>query len=375
MKIGVISDTHLNSKKALEHIIQIFLQKGIELILHCGDIIPEHLDSKLFGGLPVICALINEQVDACNNGKADFFKVGAEPDGWIFTRPDERIVNLGPCSAYVGHKRSFDLLTGSEEKLWQKMHDIRRDNDNCRFLLSGHTHKQTFLKSLYLGFINSGAVEGSFGAAGGHEYAIIDTETDTVIFSRIQNPIPIKDKSVIGLITDSYDISEMVPDFWFKLNQAFKAAEVTDIIHCGNIEIADVGHPELSGFTVHYYLRPDQKEPDEKPDNWRLISLEKPIVEINNYRFLVQLALGPELLDHTEVQIHKRITKLQAQYPGLIQYIFCGQTGTGLLEEMETAILINPGSVKICRDYVIIKLPINEYIFSSIQPDPLPPLE
>lgn len=375
---GILSDTHNNRDGALEYIIQEFQKRSVTKIIHCGDINPEHLSSELFGNLPVYCALIDEQVAACNKGEAECYAPGAEPSGWVFTRPNslekpnERIVNIGPCYAYVGHKRSFDLLHGSENELLKKMHAIRRRHNNVRAFFSGHTHHQIYMGQPLLFFINPGAVEGSFGAAGGHEFAIVDFEKDLVIFSRIQNPTPTKNKFNFGVVSDSFDVSEMIPDFWIKLCRTFKAAGVTHIIHCGNIDNNDIGLPCLEGFEVFYNLRSDQEDNKNKPNNWHAISSETPLVEINGYKFLVQLSLGTELLDQSEVQMHKKSLGLQIQYAG-VHYILCGQTRTPFLEEAQNVILFNPGG-GINGFYGIISLPQHEITFGRIKPNPLPPL-
>jgi predicted phosphodiesterase len=220
-------------------------------------------------------------------------------------------------------------------------------------------------------FINPGAVEGSFGAAGGHEFAFIDTENDIIIFSRIQNPIPTKKSLCLGIISDSFDVSEMIPDFWGKLCKIFQTAGVTHIIHCGNIDNNDIGLPCLEKFEVFYNLRTDQENNKNMPKNWHLVSCEYPVVEIESYKFLVQLSLGPELLDQSEMQMHRRSLGLQKEYSG-VHYILCGQTRTPFLEEAQNVMLLNPGGVMNNREYAIVKLPRHEITFGRIQRDSLP---
>ena len=61
MIIGILSDTHGDSMGATRHIIAEFKRRHVEQIIHCGDIIPEHVSRGLYGNLPVICALVDGQ--------------------------------------------------------------------------------------------------------------------------------------------------------------------------------------------------------------------------------------------------------------------------------------------------------------------------
>lgn len=121
MILGVMSDTHTDRLKALPHIIAEFRKRGVETIIHCGDLKPEHMKPEFFGNLPVICALTEDQGE-----------ITPPAANWRFTEPDNRIVNLGEGKAYVGHKRSFDFLTGSEAELNQTLQRIRKDNEEER---------------------------------------------------------------------------------------------------------------------------------------------------------------------------------------------------------------------------------------------------
>ncbi len=52
MIIGILSDTHTDKANAIPHIVKEFKRRYVEVIFHCGDIEPIHLDPKLFGNLP-----------------------------------------------------------------------------------------------------------------------------------------------------------------------------------------------------------------------------------------------------------------------------------------------------------------------------------
>jgi predicted phosphodiesterase len=128
MRIGVLSDTHSNKKGALEHIVKEFKKRGVELIIHCGDLIPEHISGELFGGLPVICALVDDQE---TNSIFDQNK----PENWQFTRSGGRITKLPDKTiVYVGHKRHMDFLKATEEKFNELLSDMRGLFDGLRFV-------------------------------------------------------------------------------------------------------------------------------------------------------------------------------------------------------------------------------------------------
>jgi predicted phosphodiesterase len=360
MIIGVLSDTHRDRANAIPHIVKEFKRRNVEVIFHCGDIEPKHLDEDLFGNLPVVCALIEEQ-----KGTKEFC---FPPRQWKFTEPEDRIVTLpNGLRFYVGHKRSFEFLTGAETELIKTLEEIRRDYDCVQCLFSGHTHHQIYKQDPLISFVNPGAVESSFD---GYEFAVIDTERNETTFSRIPSTKPVKRPFSVGIISDSLNVSELDADFWANLARECKKRRVKHIIHCGNISLKDVGRKELSGFTVHYFLRKDQKNPSNVPDNWKLISWERPTVSIGGYRFHVQLDLGVTILDKSEIDMHRLSLQTRSDYPET-NFILFGSTNYAFLEEGEQVRIINPGDVVRDRNYAVITLPTTEITFSSILPPPL----
>jgi predicted phosphodiesterase len=361
MILGIISDTHKEKMNALPHIMADFKKRGVEMIIHCGDIEPEHIRPELFNNLPVICALIEEQI-----GKKEF---SSSPKNWKFTVPGERICDAGDIRLYVGHKRGFEFLTGSEANLIKKLSEIRKDHSNVRFLFAGHVHHQIYKQDRLISFINPGAVEMSFD---GYEYAIVNTEIDEVTFSRISKTKSVKKTFKVGVISDSLEISDIDVDFWKKLAEEFEKRGVKDIIHCGNIAMNDIGRPEFEKFQIHYNLRSDQKDTDGLK-NWQLISKTKPVVEINGYRFYVQLDLGATLLEQSEYDMHKLCLNLRRKYPE-INYVLCGFTNDAFYEEGEQVRIVNPGDAVKDRNFTVISLPNNEITFAHVPVDPLPNL-
>ena len=157
--------------------------------------------------------------------------------------------------------------------------------------------------------------------------------------------------------------------FWQKLAQEFKKRAVYNIIHCGNISVKDVGLKELSDFQIFYNLRPDQKV-EHNFANWHQISAENPVVEIDGYKFYVQLDLGVDLLEKSEMDMYKLCLGLRRKYPE-IGFVLCGFTNEGLYEEGQEVRIINPGDVLKDRNFVVICLPRAEITFGHVPVDPL----
>ena len=358
---GVIADTHEDKMNALSHIMAEFKKRRVEAIIHAGDIDPKHLKPELFNNLPVICALVESQI-----GKSEFTK---PPKGWIFTKPGERVFNFNNVRIYVGHKRAFEFLAGSEADLTNTLNIIRRDYDFVRWLFSGHTHHQIYKQGPLINFVNPGAAEGSFE---GYEFAVINTETDEIVFGHIPKTKPLKEQFAVGVISDSLNISDLDTDFWKRLADEFRKYNIKHIIHCGNLAESDIGKEELENFEVYYNLRSDQKNLTT-PKNWHLILGDQPVVEINGYRFYVQLDLGADLLEQSEYDMHKLCLKLRRKYPRIC-FVLCGFTNDAFYEEGEQVRIINPGDIVKDRNYAVISLPYAEITFSRVPVEPLPPI-
>jgi putative phosphoesterase len=357
MKIGILSDTHEVKGNDLQRVMDAFKNAGVELIFHCGDIYPGDLDPKKFLGIPVICALVDTQPDEPE------FKV--PPKGWTFTvtksesGTESRIVRIKGDPYYVGHKRSFRLLNSTETEFLQNLDELRRDTDGLREICSGHLHFQLFDQTGLVNFINPGAVTGSL--SGRIEYAILDTENNEISFCQMYKTEPIIENSIIGVISDSLRISQIDTNFWERLAKELEKRKVTDVIHCGNIAIPDIGRPELSQFQVHYNLRDDQKKKISKdmkiPDNWHLVGnneAKELVVEINGYRFCVQLDLGITITDKSAVQIGSVRQELKRQYNEL-DFILCGFTHNCLLMGGYQPYIINPGDIIDDRNFATIE--------------------
>lgn len=314
MIIGTISDTHGEDDNVVRHVVAEFVRRDVELIVHCGDIERKHLNPELFWNLPVICALNEEQID-----KPEF---KSPPPDWIFTAPKDRVRDIGAGNSRtrirVGHKRSYDFLSGTQSSLAKTLEEARRDYDGLRWYFAGHTHHQVFAQTRLTNFVNPGAIFSSFD---GYEFAVIDTANSQAVFSRIPKTKALIPTFSIGVVSDSLSISKMDADFWKKLAEEFRSRDVGHIIHCGNIATYDVGTAEFDGFEVYYILRPDQRRV-QSPRNWHIIPPDEPVVEINGYRFYVQLDLGASLLEQSELDMHRLCLHLRRDFPE-IQYLFC----------------------------------------------------
>ena len=360
MKIGVISDTHSDKAGALPFIMKELKKIGVGAIIHCGDIEAKHLNPDLFLGLPVICALNAEQLD-----KPAFEKA---PEGWNFTIPDDRIRDILGTRMYIGHKRAYRFLRGSENAFTENLEDFHKDHDGVRWFFSGHTHAQLFIQTRIINFLNPGAIDLTLD---GFEFAIIDTESSEIIFSRIPKTKSQIKRFSVGVISDSLRISEMDSEFWKRLADEFEKRKVKSIIHCGNIVMDDIGRPELENFNVFYNLRPEQRNRKTlNLANWHEIGEDNPIVEINGYRFYVQLDLGADLLKQSADDMHSLCLDLRRRF-GDLSYVLCGFTNAALLVEEEQSKILNPGDVFKDRNFAIIELPRNKIIFGHV---PSPPL-
>ena len=60
MKIGILSDTH-NNIKNLRIALNVFLEEGIDTIIHCGDLTGVEI-ARAMDGFRVICILGNGDI-------------------------------------------------------------------------------------------------------------------------------------------------------------------------------------------------------------------------------------------------------------------------------------------------------------------------
>ena len=364
MILGVLSDTHDIDDVVIKHIVKNFLARKVERIIHCGDIEAQHVNSELFGNLPVYCALNAEQLEKI--AFAGFLK--NPPAGWVFTVPEKRVLDIGHIRIYVGHKFSFELAANSEASFKERMNALRREHDGLRWIFAGHMHHQVFTQTQLVNFVNPGAVELS---PDGYEFAVIDTSKNEAVLSRITKTRCLEPPFTVGIISDSLNISKLDADFWRKLACEFKMRDVSQIIHCGNIAVSDIGRPELESFQVHYRLRKDQGNP-KAPSNWHLIACNPPIVTICERQFYVHDSLARIVLEKSEAQMHRECLLISELYPE-ISFILYGNTRDAYVsEEMDgKTVIMNPGDALSSRNFATICFPRREITIGNVPVDSL----
>lgn len=361
VKFGVVSDSHLDRAKAFPHVMREIVEvHKADVIIHCGDIEAPHLDAKLFRNMKVVCALNAEQIEK------PAFRI--PPENWEFTIPGDRIRDVCHVRCYIGHKRSFDLLTGSETAFRKIIDLLRKTHDGLRYGFSGHTHHQILFQTQLVRFINPGAIEDSLD---GYEYAVVDTETDQIIFGRIPKTIPTDQPFSVGVISDSLNITRLDPFFWKKLREEFNARNVSHVIHCGNIAQDDIGITELDGLEVYYCSKSPPARFSNCRGNWHFIPRDEPIVQINGYQFFIHFNLARILLEESEVEMNKECLKILESYPEVSFVLYGGSNDTFLMGG-QRARIINPGDAVLSRSFAVIHLPITQITFGHVPIDPLP---
>jgi len=363
MKIGLISDIHRDRDKVFDQVVKKMLLQGVEIFNVCGDIDIDFCKPELFGYKKVFCALTDE-----DDKKAEFKTPPSE--NWIYTRPGleegRRIFKV--CEglrAYMGHKLSRNLIQKPiEEVVIIKMDEVNAKADKVDIITAGHTHHQIYCDR----FINPGAIETPIGIGSGGEYAIYDSETREVVFSRVLLDQDQRKPFRVAVISDSLDVTKKTNGtFWVKLVQRLKDLHVEYLIIVGNIHIDDVGKiPGLEEIKeIHYHLRHDQINPAKLPENWRLIKPDKPIIDINGFRFYTDYDLGASILSKSEITLGTYAADVVKRHTAT-RFVLFGLTYISMYFEEEFLNFISPGNVVNDRNYVIIELPLQEITFGRI---------
>jgi predicted phosphodiesterase len=248
--------------------------------------------------------------------------------------------------------------------------ELRTAFDGLRWIFAGHTHHQIYVQTELVNFVNPGAICASID--GSHEFAILDTDTNELVFSRILRTKPVEPECSIGIISDSFHISKIDSNFWKKLSTELKRHNVTSVIHCGGIAAEDIGCKELHDFQVHYYSR---NASDRKPpSNWHAIDKNHPLINVGGREFYLHTRLAQVLLEESEIDMHQECLKILENNPET-SFILYGGTNNAFLGEGQRARIINLGDILSSRNFAVIKLPITEITFGHVPVPPLPPLE
>ncbi len=387
MKLGVMSDTHNCSKDSIREIVGEFKQRGVQEIVHCGDILHSHTDTELFGDFPVTCVLTKDQAFSRH--------FAFPPAKWRFVRPSypenppqivgklddseasqvireqaefcerqrifARLVPLGDLFAYCGHERSFDALN-RPEKVHEFFRELNQVKDGVYLAMTGHTHHQFLYRNNNVFWVNPGAVEMSWNST--VEFAVIDTDKRQVVFGRLSKAEAKMTPVTVGLLADTGVVSELDVNFWERASVSFQERGVTKVICCGDFRPQDIGRPELKEMEVHYYLLPGMEASQQAP-NWHLISHEHPIVEICGHNFYVQHGIGSEQANFSEIQRDEAFRDLFARYKRL-EFIVAGLTSDTIYMEGQNYSFLDPGDARDHKCVGTICLPRRELDFYTI---------
>jgi len=387
MIIGCISDTHEIDRAVIGEVIEEFKRRGVEIVAHMGDIIPEHVDPELFGGYPVICVLTKEQ--AFNPA---FFMA---PCNWHFVRPayykdqpsmgghfaDQeaekkvreleefcmqmrifaRLVRFGDIVAYFGHERSFELFC-NPQKVRDFFSELNQVRDGVYLAMTGHMHHQFLFQNNGITWLNPGAVERSWNSS--YEFAVYDTKKGEAVFARLSSQESKLKPVSVGIVSDTANVSELDSGFWCRLVKEFQDRGVTNVICCGDFRTTDIGRPELSNFHVSYYLPPHTLDCQVKQANWHRLDIEEPIIEIGGHRFYVQHGIGPEQADFSEIQRDQAFHGLLTKH-GRLDFIVAGLVPDTIFQEGQHYSFVNPGDARDHKRYACICLPRREYTFGT----------
>lgn len=134
MKIGVISDTHINHKSAdlPEEIVEAF--KNVDMIIHCGDLVDLSVVEKL--------------KNLCKNVKAVYGNM--DPAELKDKLPEKEIITVGKFKIGVAH--GYGAPNGLVELLTKIFKD-----EGVDIIVFGHSHKPLNEKRGNILFFNPGS--------------------------------------------------------------------------------------------------------------------------------------------------------------------------------------------------------------------------
>jgi predicted phosphodiesterase len=375
--ILVLGDIHNAPRDYVRHVIRKGILLGVGLVVCTGDITKEYMDAELFGNLPVICALVDEQND-------DPLYVDNTPVGWKYTRSGpRRLVKFPDGSvAYVGHRKATDLLRMSQEAFEKELNDLRMLQDNLRWVIVGHTHFQMCMQYELIKLVNPGSIAQTLGS--GIEFAILNTSSGEVVYDRI--PFGTDDRAdvSIAVLTGTGNLTHTYKKGWTEYEKEFQERNVTHII-ISNFKLSDIGVEAFKSFkAVHYAIRSDQviehnrmlKEQGRIPENWIYIpgseSPDGAVVEIEGYEFYVDLKFGYNLMKMSGVDIDNRSMAIKEKYPLSVAAVTGGLPGLFYLEGSFGTYLNSGCGEK--GNHGIIHMPALTFAFKCLPTQPLPPL-
>lgn len=381
MFLGVLGDTHRISAEIIAQATLDMVNRGVDLFIHTGDIEINHCLPELFHHKPVVCALTRQQ-------QFDH-RFTFPPAHWAFTKPGNnlvtmptnedrenaklrdsiasrlgianRIVNVDGTAFYVGHERSYDVMLNAE-RFNEFIGLINLVYDGVRFVLTGHTHHQFLVQRNGVSWINPGSID--IGVSRDYEYAMVDTETGEIIFTRLPYAVSNFNPVTVGIISDVGNVSDRNEKFWEKLRQEFKRRDVSVVIIDGELLSRDIGRPEFFDFQVYY--SPSLCQNNDHCPNWHPILAEDPIIEICGNNFLVKHSIGIDLDGRTEKEMIDLVRAESKKYRH-IDIVVCGGIHNALFEEHDEVMIINSGDARNHEKFATVCFrPHTEVTFSEV---------
>lgn len=382
MIIGVFGDTHTTPTEITKLATADMVKRGAEMFVCTGDIESRDCVTDLCFDRPVVCALIDRQ----QFDPAFTFP----PSNWAFTRPSNynlfttattedrhnsrlreniatrlgianRIRNAFGTAMYVGHTRSIDVMMDSE-RFSEFTGLINSVYDGVHYVFTGHTHHQFLIQRNGFSWVNPGSID--IGVSKDYEYALIDTESGEVIFTRLPYAVTNFHPISVGIISDVGNASDRDQYFWERLRLEFKRRDVSVVIIDGALMSRDIGRFEFNDFQVYYSPSSDQEV--GRCYNWHPISLDNPVIEICGNNFLVKHSMGVDLDGKTESAIIG-LVRAESQKYHHIDIVVCGGIHNALFEEHEEVMVINPGDVRNHQKFVVVCIrPHLEVTFSQL---------
>lgn len=382
MIIGVLGDTHDVDEKIIAQVTKDLIARGAEVFIHTGDIKREHCKVELFGNLPVVCALTkHERLDPAFT---------FPPLGWAYTRPGNslitmptsedssnselrdsigtrlaianRLVNIEGIVVYIGHERSYDVMANAD-RFNEFIGLVNLIEDGINYVFTGHSHRQFLIQREGVSWINPGSVRPDI--IRDHAYALVDTETGEIIFTRIPCTKSDYCPATIGILSDVGNISDRDTSFWQSLKEEFNKRDVSVVIIDGDILDKDIGRPELAEFQVYYSPLPEQNA--NGLDNWHAVYPDNPIIQICNNNFLIRHSLGIDLYGKTEIEMMELVRAESKKYSH-VDIVVCGGIHNALFEEHSELMIINPGDARNHRKFATVCFrPHCEITFSEVK--------
>ena len=381
MFLGVLGDTHKIPSEIIYQAALDMVNRGVDLFVHTGDIEINHCLPELFHHKPVVCALTRQQQFDHRFTFPPFHWAFTKPGNNLVTMPTNedrenanlrdsiasrlgianRIVNVDGTAMYVGHERSYDVMLNAE-RFNEFIGLVNLVYDGVRFVFTGHTHHQFLVQRNGVSWVNPGSID--IGVSKDYEYALVDTETGEIIFTRLPYAVSNFHPVTVGIISDVGNVSDRDEKFWEKLRIEFKKRDVSVAIIDGDLLDRDLNRPELADFLVYYSPAPSQV--GKLAGNWRAVFPENPIVEICGNNFLIQHSLGLDLDGKTEVEMIQLVRNESKKYKH-VDLVVCGGIHNALFEEHDEVMIVNPGDARNHQKFATVCFrPHTEITFSGI---------